>query len=289
MNTFSIVCVLYNPSVGTGCKILQWSKWVDMVYLVDNSDIPHMISTEINLCSDPKIRYIPLGSNQGIARALNIGCRDASQDGFKWVITFDQDSSPDESFFDAYRRYVDSIVPSSTSLGILTCQMRRCESDVISISHDVSEVDACWTSGSLMNMEVYKRSEGFMDKLFIDSVDFAYCLSIRELGYKIVRLNDVVLVHQIGNAKTYSLWGYHLFYVTHHNYIRRYYMTRNAFWLSEKYGDRFPSYKIKCRTVLKWVGKILLFEKDKMKKVCSIYRGWYDYKHNVYGKYRYRD
>ena len=81
------VVVFYNPSDDNISNIDAYKGVVDKVYVVDNSD-----DDIVRLKDDKVIKYIKLGKNLGIAKALNIGAENAINDGFKWLLTMDQDS-----------------------------------------------------------------------------------------------------------------------------------------------------------------------------------------------------
>ena len=51
------------------------------------------------------------------------------------------------------------------------------------------------TSGSFLNLKVYKEAGPFVDKLFIDYVDFEYCLRLKKKGFKIYKLNNTYMQH----------------------------------------------------------------------------------------------
>ena len=154
--------------------------------------------------------------------------------------------------------------------------------------HKITKVLTSYTSGSFMSLKAFSAIGGFKNELFIDSVDFEYCLNLNNHGYRIYQVGTVILKHQLGRTKEYKICNKHLFYVTHHNYIRRYYMTRNGIWLRKQYGSRYPELYKKGHGILVSAFKILFFEEDKFKKIRSMYRGYIDYKKGIWGKYRYQ-
>jgi len=144
--------------------------------------------------------------------------------------------------------------------------------------------DAVMTSGNLLNLAAYEKCGPFEEKLFIDYVDWEYCLRLRQCGYTIIRINRAVLEHPLGNASRESF----LFLkgmATHHSHTRRYYITRNRFYVWDRYKKSFPGLcKSDMRSFRKELVKILLFEKDKMKKLKMVWRGYRDYKKGRFGK-----
>lgn len=281
------VCILYCPDWDRLRRnIAACLEQVERMYLIDNSEPPIEVPEEIE--TEDRIRYVGCGGNAGIARALNCGCRLAAEDGFDWVLTLDQDSVIPVDMIGKYKAFLDS--GEATAAGMLTCAVKVCEADALPAAAGKTEpVAICYTSGAFMSLTAYRRVGGFEEALFIDGVDFEFCLRMREAGYRIYRLDDVVLDHRLGNSVPYRMFGRHLFYVTHHDYKRRYYMTRNALRINARYGATCPLVRYNLLVASKSVIKILLFEKDKYRKFRSMWRGYKDYRRGIYGKYRWND
>lgn len=278
------VCVLYNPEEECLKKNLtELLKQVDELWLIDNS--PNQLNIQTLSRETKKIHYIHLEDNMGIAFALNKGCEEAINSGYEWILTMDQDSCLPTNCIEQYKKTIEKY--KNEKIGIVTCDINICETDthLPDKSNPIEEVDSCWTSGALMNAYGFAEVGGFINELFIDGVDVAYCLALREKGYRIIKNNNVILNHQLGRSKSYKLFGHHLFYVTNHNRMRRYYITRNYLWITKRYGKSYPNHSFTFLFLLKTVFQILFFEKDKIGKYRSIIRGFLDYKKNKYGKY----
>lgn len=66
-------------------------------------------------------------------------------------------------------------------------------------------------------------------------------------------------------------------------------MQRNYRYIRDMYSDIEPEF---CNTLVKIKQisfKIIMFEKDKYRKLRNIYRGIKDYKNGIKGPYRYSD
>ena len=105
-----------------------------------------------------------------------------------------------------------------------------------------------------------------MEKLFIDYVDFEYCLRLRLNGFKIIQLNNITLYQELGNMVTKRI----LFWkvgISNHSPQRIYYRVRNRLFVSSKYFLHFPIWSIMQMAYL-WIefGKIVLFEDNKILK-----------------------
>ena len=141
------------------------------------------------------------------------------------------------------------------------------------------------TSGNLLNLKAYKKVGKFEEKYFINYVDHEYCLRLKKNGFKIKVHKNSILIHKLGNMASKNFFGKKITY-TNHNYIRRYYITRNRLNTISKYffTDFVFSLKELKAIIFEWI-KILLFEKDKIKKQKSIIKGIFDFIRNKYGKY----
>ena len=127
-------------------------------------------------------------------------------------------------------------------------------------------------------MDIYQKIGGFKDWLFIDAVDFEYCLNAKKHRYKVIQMNTVELNHNLGKIEKKKFLNKKT-YVTNHNAIRRYYITRNRHYLYDMYKKDFDEYcRLEVRMTKKELIKILLFEKDKLNKSRHIYKGYRDYK-----------
>ncbi len=224
------------------------------------------------------ITYLPLGDNYGIAKALNIGFSKAKELGAQWVLTMDQDSILPDDMIEKYCDFIKT--HSQEKIGILSPLIQMYDGEYLKASSTYEEINEAITSGSMVNMSSFEDANGFKSELFIDAVDFEFCYNIRRYGYHIYRLNSVLMQHHLGNTKEYKLFGKHLFYVTNHSRLRRYYMTRNGLYLRQLYS---PNKKYIIRELITYL-KIILFEDDKLGKMRAIRFGKQDYRNGVMGK-----
>jgi rhamnosyltransferase len=228
------------------------------------------------------IFYIPLLYNSGIAHALNVGCEKAKALGSNWVLTLDQDSIiPDGILL----KFKDFLNECHEKVGLLCPQLNMYDGEKKQYSASYEVINEALSSGSFISIEAYNKTGGFLEKLFIDEVDFEFCRHIRTLGYKVIQLNSVVMQHHLGNTIEFKMFGKHLFYVTNHNYVRHYYMQRNGLYVSDMYRGLLPEIPKGSFMSYKPFFKIILFEKDKIKKIRARYRGYCDYKNNKFGEF----
>jgi rhamnosyltransferase len=279
------VVVLFNPTNEVVTNIHSYINSLDKLYVVDNSEtisdpiINAIISPEYN------IEYIPLQQNQGIARALNIAAFKALEEGYDWLLTMDQDSQVSHGMVEKLLSVSHS--PKKEQIGVIAPRYDLPGIETQIAMHGLQEVEAVITSGNLLNLKAFQNTGPFREDFFIDYVDYEYCLRLRLKNYKIIVNNDVILNHVLGNLKKHELFGL-TFTASHHNSVRRYYITRNRLTLLKEYKDIFPDfYRNEKNNNLKEVVKLLLFEKNKFKKIKSVIEGYIDFKSNRFGKYRY--
>lgn len=281
------IIVSYNPDSNLFDSINLLLNQVEKVIIVDNGSKEKYVKY-IKSINEDKIEIILNKENLGIATALNIGVRKALENGYEWILTMDQDSkaSPDmvKKMFNVYnsinreeRKDILSIFPNFVDERIQSIEEN-------SNMNSYEYVDADITSGNLLRREVFEKVGFFDDSLFIDLVDTDFCMRLNEKGIKMIKIRDAVLYHSLGESKTIKgILG--SFNTSNHSALRRYYMTRNRFYIWEKYKglNSFTLNRDKKLFKKEFV-KIILGEKDKVNKIKMVLRGYKDYKKGIKGK-----
>lgn len=233
----------------------------------------------------PRVFYLPLYKNFGIAKALNVGFEKALDLGSEWVLTMDQDSLIPDNMLTEYSCMI-SEVPKDVA--ILAPQINMYKGESRHAEDTIKQLDKAITSGSLLRISTYSVVGGFKDDLFIDDVDFEYCCNVRKHGYTILQLNSIVMQHQLGETKEYKLFGKHMFYVMNEKPLRHYYMQRNQLYVRDMYKEFFPELNHNLWPSLISLFKVLLFEKNSVRKLYARYLGYTDYKNGVFGECKHR-
>lgn len=266
------VTVLYNPDYSVVESIKTYIDDVEILFLVDNSskDNSKMFSF------DKKIRYIPFLDNKGISYALNYGAKKAIELGFEWLLTMDQDSQFDKSGLGLLLDYISKDYQGN-KVGLYS----PFHSTAISgepPKETVSNPLVLMTSGNVINLRAYKEIEGFKDWMFIDCVDFDYCLNLRIHGYELVQVNDVILNHKLGDYEVKKFRGRDIL-CDNHNATRRYYIVRNSYYIYDMYHQYYPDY---CTAVVREVQRAFFYvpilEKDGFKKLVKMIKGYIDFR-----------
>ena len=284
------IIVSYNPDNNLLDSVNLLINQVERIIIVDNGSEPEK-KKNINLIrsiDEEKIEVIFNEENLGIATALNIGVRSALKQGYKWILTMDQDSKVSKNMVHKMLEVYNSI-DEKERRDILSIFPNFVDERVQSIEEnsdmDVYEyVDADITSGNLLKSEVFDKVGFFDDSLFIDLVDTDFCMRLNEKNIKMIKVRDAILYHSLGESQSVkSIFG--KFNTSNHSALRRYYMTRNRFYTWEKYKDlnSFTLNRDKSLFKKEFV-KIILGEKDKINKIKMVFKGYKDYKKGIKGK-----
>lgn len=224
--------VLFNPDVQR-LKAVIGSVFcqVKEIVLVDNGS--DNISNIQSLAeSFDNVSLIRNRENKGIAKALNQICAYGDEKGYKWCLTLDHDTVCHEKMVCKLMNYQDC-----EKVGII-CPMVDYEGMDLKLKNTESEtvdVYACMTSGSLTRLKAWREIGGFKNGYFIDFVDNEFCMRLRLIGYRIVRVNGCVMHHQLGETTKIKLFNLFPVTVTTHKPWRYYYMTRNNLLFIKQY------------------------------------------------------
>jgi rhamnosyltransferase len=271
------VVVLYNSENAVINNILSYLDQIERLFVIDNSDLPNLELVKI-FKGYPKITYISYGRNVGIAEALNKGAEEAIKQGFKFLLTMDDDTSVPANMVGEMISFIES--QKGSKIGIVAPQsVSRLVSNTVNIAFIVI------TSGNLLNLKAYEHCGPFMDELFIDWVDHEYCMRLKKNGYSIFELNCIFINHRLGKRKAKHLFGVNIEW-TSHSPIRLYYKTRNTLHVMSKYAFIIPLkfHLIFLYELIKDLIKNTLLEKNRRERIRYIVKAISDYINNNMGK-----
>lgn len=282
------VLVLYqtDDSFFTNLEIIK--KQLKKIYLIDNgcSNEFMLKLKEIIKGQKNNIHYTRLGSNVGLAKAQNIGIKEALKDGCEFILLLDDDSTPDQNMIGRLAAHArenknvgivaPDIVHSSGGKqkywvkgrwGFWERRGFRERENVL------SEVNTVIASGSLISVNVIKKIGLMREDYFIDYIDIEYCLRVRSVHFGIHVLKNAKLLHKLGDRTTYKPLGFEIS-PTNHSSLRKYYMTRNRILTWKLYAMKIPSwFLIDILNFLFDTTRTLFLEKEKYQKMKSICKG----------------
>lgn len=270
---------LYKPSKDNISNIKNYIDSIDKLYVFDNTD---NIDNSDMLPKDKKIIYITEKENKGIAYSMNVCAQKAIEDGYNYLLTMDQDSKMTSDIVNAMVNFLENT--KEKNIGLISPYQDINSGDEIPDVEYEDQIEMM-TSGNIISLEAYKKIDGFKSWLFIDCVDTDYCMNLHKNGYKVLRLNKVIMKHELGNLVVHHLFGKE-YPCYNHNPMRRYYIARNNLYINQMYHDIYPDYCNRLIRIQKGqVKRILAFEKNKFNKLRMMYRGYKDFKKGIKGKY----
>ena len=282
MKKIAAVVVLYNPEDIVINNLSSYINQIDKLYVLDNSETINSNLVE-KIKSFTIVEYIWNKKNVGIAAALNIGTQRAIEEKFDYLLTMDQDSEAPPSMVSTLLEcfLVDSKVASVAPLLLNPVGLKA----NINTNKPCEQVLTVWTSGNLLDLTIFQTMDGFRSDFFIDYVDHEFCLRLIKSGFKIYLCNKVLVKHHLGNIEEINLL-FRKIYPTNHSPLRLYYRTRNRYYVKKIYRHSVPEF-FKGESMQFWKSyiKVILFEKNRFKKIKYIIRGYCDYRRNRFGKY----
>ncbi len=198
------------------------------VFVIDNGSAPASLKALRAAAKKARVTLIELGENTGIAHAQNVGLELAFKARAEAVLLFDHDSTP-------LAGYTKAILAAYAGLRV------RLKAPVIlgGRVYDVNKREYARhplytrfgftrrgaaageilgpalmviASGSLVSREVYEKIGGMREDLFIDYVDWEFCLRARAKGgFQTYITGDAVLEHARGVRTGKKVFGFVLY------------------------------------------------------------------------------
>ena len=255
------IITIYNPTnpINVMENILSISDRVKLIIIIDNSDNDSFKYLIPDL-PEKNFVYMPMYTNTGVAKALNLGIREALHRNMKYALLMDQDSKfiskELEVFFSDFQKTVREYKQ------FLLCPSYPSENQ---------DNPQFFTSGSVLKLNIINHIGGFNEKLFIDEVDgeFTRRLSVSKIP---MLKSKSILTHQLGDKIFKNYFGMKLS-SDNHNEVRKYYIARNRTYLVLRNMSLFRTYF--KDSLLKLI-LMLLIEKNVWLKLKYVKRGVID-------------
>lgn len=269
------VVVTYKPESDVGDNIQRILEQVEHLVIVDNTADTSSDTILKSFLNSENVTIIKNTGNEGIARALNQGLKAGLQWGGDHFILFDQDSCPREFMI---RHLQDAVLQSSLLViaGPILEDRKTGTRDTEAVDIVPFAENMLITSGSFFSKAVIDKIGMMDEKLFIDYVDHDYCLRLKKAGGELLRVPKARLLHSFGEAEARTIFG-KTFFVQAYSPLRRYYMARNRIILYLRYPQftqRWFWHDLSF--VIKDYVKLIVFEKDRFKKIFAIVNGVFD-------------
>ena len=267
--------VTWNPDGGFAERLARLAPQVDRLLVIDNGSSPVGRQRAQSVARLAGAECLENPSNRGVAAAYNQGARWAREAGCEWILIVDQDSRPTENLVaELQAAQAAHFLPESVAVvgPIAGVQRddRRCAGKRWARRRLVI------SSGSLINLDVWKRAGGFRADYFVDMVEAEYCLRVGSMGYRVILACRATLHHRIGLPTYHTRLGLTVS-TSNHPAWRRYYLMRNRWRTWRTYWRQAPA----------WVAfdvfghvrdtiKMALLEDDRRAKLAAVRRGLRD-------------
>lgn len=285
----SAVVILYHFGEEARANIQTYYDYVDRLYVFDNTETSSQHKSYFD--DMPKVQYMHDFQNAGIAKRLNMAAEMALHDGYTQMLTMDQDSR----FTDETMQYYLACIAEykgADNVAMFGTLFSKSDRDVSTREAKPAEVGAkgLITSGSVLNLNLYKKIGGFDENLFIDHVDFDYCLRAHALGVNVICFENIYLHHVIGN-EIHRASIKSLFLVKKRKYLhsplRCYYMYRNMLYMEQKHRKEKvleQSIREMRKSVMTYIKNFLLYGRNTRKMVRYLVAAARDYRQNRMGR-----
>jgi rhamnosyltransferase len=268
--TTAAVIVSFHPDAHLRDRLHPLIGQVDAILVVDNGSTGDQLAPLGPFIDAGKVHMIANGTNLGIATALNQGAAWAAAKGYDWFLTLDQDAAPGPDLVAEAARVFDAFPDSAPAVIGASSIGRGCAED------PGRAVRAVITAGALHAVSAWTAIGGFREDFFIDYVDVEYCLRARRSGYSVLLACRPTMEHVIGRPRTVKTIV-RSFTPSHHDPVRRYYITRNRIRVWRGYWRREPRYvAFDMNAAARELVKLLLFESRRGAKVRAVIRGMID-------------
>lgn len=266
---------------------------VDRLYLFNNAsdEYPQLREafTDTKYTINDNITWINSDDNIGIAAALNRLMQAACSDGFRLMLTLDQDSicADDlvEKLLEAAQTYDNVAITSpriieqgrvwEDAYSKVGKKKHTNKTNNVETAGLVEDVTYCITSGSLTNIDAVINAGGFNERLFIDDVDRDMCIRLCYRGHRILRVNSAELHHEFGDKLVERKFLFLKYKYRNYSPFRVYYQIRNTVYMVRKYGGDYKPYPIwrLIRPFLTFFVKFI-FEPQRIKRLSAFVRGY---------------
>jgi rhamnosyltransferase len=283
------VVVTFHPESDLVTRLIALLPQLDGLLVVDNTPGGGYLEKIKEIGIDgSSLHIIENKANLGIAVALNQGIRYAEQQGFKWLLTLDQDTHWYPNMVEILIGVHRTCDPKPAIIGSNYHEPRNDRHMVpVGAASDHTDVKTVITSGSLIDVSVASTMGGFREDYFIDQVDHEFCLRARAYGYRVVISHKPTMAHGVGDDG-----GVHLPFLgilPNHPPLRKYYIARNTIVTIAQYWRLEPEWCAR-RMVRLILGFVLMatLEKQRRAKVTAFAAGILDgFKKRMgrYGRY----
>lgn len=195
----------------TIAAIQKQSYSISEIFIIDNSQTP--IISETNY-QNIRVEFHP--ENIGVDGGLKIAIKWAIEKAYDFLWLFDQDSQPLPNTLEILLTKYQELSIQNHHIGIIAPQILDINTSQQfpgyifqdykfvpfpghSETDDYYTCDGVITSGSLVNLNAAKSVKLPQGNLFLDAVDYTYCMNFRHQGYEVIVVKNTIMPHRLGN------------------------------------------------------------------------------------------
>lgn len=280
------ICALvigYHPGSEVVEHISSYSRGVDYLYFYDNSEKRNK-ELEDSLSKMENAEYIFKGENLGLCVPINEAFYLAREREMDWLITFDQDSVADAGMISRMREFANSS-ECNGSIAIIAPSVNEIDRSMGVKSRYYTYYDRVIQSGAMHRLAAIEKIGPYNEDLFIDEVDYEYCVRCRMQGYHIVKLDHALLMHnRLDDGVERKLVNGKMIRINKYSPMRYYYRYRNALYCYDKYWDVDPIYGLDCLSTIETLNNMVNYDDDSETKLRAMEKAKRDYENGFMGK-----
>lgn len=267
MKLIAAVITYYPDTEDATRNVHQYLPYIDKLIIWINTPVADAEKYQLHLPpQEEKILYMGTDKNEGIGYALNRVVEYSIQNGYTHLLTMDQDS-----YFVDFKTYLSTIkkYAEEPDIAIFSPNINL----KITSAKEIEYVPEAITSGSIYTLNLLADGIRFREDFFIDMVDNEFCYRINRKGFHTVAIIQSELQQKFGN-RTRCMPGV---YSTNYSAFRIYHLIRNFIITWKEYPDLIVNKQVFIpKIILGNAVKIVLFEKDKVRKLQAICLGIHD-------------
>lgn len=239
-NQVSKIIVIDNNSKQDSKKYLELAKeYCTIIYEVENKGIPFRLNEAIDI---------------------------AQKEGYKLLLTMDQDTV---LALDAVGYMLDVLNNDMKVASVGPARRSRYE------DKDYYYKDYLITSGNLVKVDALIDAGRYDSSLFVDMVDIDISLALRKKKYNLAISNKASMKHKVGEYEERQILGLKRKYLSHGSF-RFYQIYKNLVIVEKRYIKFFPLFCIKLAITHLGDFLLIMFENDSKNKYKSAMRGMID-------------
>lgn len=199
------VIVAYRPDCsGLNNKIRDLAAEFKVV-VVSNADGVDAQRDFERLVDNDLCFKIPLGANQGIGAAQNVGIEHALGQGAKYVLLLDDDSEIGNADIIALKNRYCQLASAGMKVGAVATAVVDADSlknmvHTLDLNQSYTMIRDLMSSGTLISSEILRVVGPMREDLFIDCVDYEWGWRCLRRGFMLVVDNEVKIRHRLGQS-----------------------------------------------------------------------------------------